>query len=826
VTFFAWLCGLDKIELGRVIANRRETTVVAGPLRDRAQLASVLQNETLVGVQYLLANRPVHDVAEMVAAMGGQSTMEALAKAFDLAADDPDLAEAVDWLTSRALAWPDAQGLHLVPALMNRIPYPHRLGTEARQILGAQTVAVLSAISSRWGLRPAKNKPSLVAAMTDWLADPDNVRQLLRKAPADVRNGIEHLAWEAPVTAEPTPAVLWALEHGLVYRRLWSDVEMPGEVGRAVRGPDWRPTFTARPPDPITASVAPGMVTRESAAAAMMVLDQVGALTAECARKPVPSLKTGGIGVRELRRLGKIAGCDERSVRLWLDVAFEASLLEFEGDEDSQRLLATVGYDAWLAEEPAVRLTRLLTAWHRLASEPYAEAEAEPRVPALTEPDDPSRFPTIARRELLTAAGRLPQDRGLVADDGLAPVIAWQMPGLHFDSAGLAFLWQEARAMGIAAHGALTPLGRALAAGADGEQLTAVARDLVGAPTTSAIFQADLTAIVPGIPGHALAHLLDSAADRESRGGALIWRFSSASVRRALDAGLTPDELTAQLVAASGGGVIPQPLAYLITDIGRQHGRIRVRETGCVIHGVEEALLTEILTAKSLRGLGLTRIVPTVLAAASPQAETLSALRAAGYFPGAELPDGNPQIPVAAQPRAVALPPQQPYGHGLLPFVEAPSGTSTDQMDPYELAEQLCGRPPGKEALYPTRLSGLPFSMAEPDEVLFGLSGLDDDDDEYDGGDFEMTSEQHVLLHQAIEEYADTLDPQSICMLASAIEVSESVRIIYKPIGSRTKQRVNLKPEMVQGEWLRGRDLLSGNQIRLQLGDLERVVPL
>lgn len=825
MTFFAWLCSLDKTELGRVIEHRPEAALLGNAPRDRAELASRLQHEALIAVHYLMANRPVHDVAEMVAASDGQSTIETLAKAFDLAADDPDLAEAVEWLTTRALAWLDAQGLHLVPALVRLIPRPHRLGGQARAMIEAQTVSHLAAISSRWGLRPAKTKASLVAAMTDWLADPDNIRQLLRTAPADIRNAIERLAWEGPVATAQTPAVAWALEHGLAYSRFWNEAEMPGEVGGALRGPGWRPAFTPRPPDPTTVAVDPGMATRESAAAAMTVLDQVGALTAECARKPVPALKTGGIGVRELRRLGKVVGCDERSVRLWLDVAFEASLLEFEGEEpDSQRLLATADYDTWLADEPAARLAQLLVAWRQLAAEPYADADAEARVPALTESDDPSRLPAVARRELLTAASRLPHDKGLVADDGLAPVIAWQMPGLRLDSAGLASLWREARAMGLVAHGTLTPLGHALTAAADDDELTAAARNLVGAPTMSAIFQADLTAVVPGIPGHALANLLDSVADRESRGGALIWRFSSASVRRALDTGVTSDELNAQLVAASGGRVIPQPLTYLIADIGRQHGRIRIRDIGCVIHGVEEALLTEVLTAKALRGLGLTRLAPTVLAAASPQAETLSALRAAGYLPAAEQPDGNPQVPLAAQPRAGATP-QQQKGHGLWPLMAAPFDTSADQINPYDLAEQLCGRPPGKESQYPALPPGLPLGIADPGRILFGPPGLDDDE-EYEDDGYQMSSEQHALLHQIIDEYASSLDPEGACALATAIEFSEPVRVTYRPIGSRTKLRVTVEPETVVGEWLRGRDLSSGSPIRLRLGDIERVNPM
>jgi hypothetical protein len=821
VTFFAWLCSLDKTALGRIIANRPEIALLAGPVKDRADLTMRLQIEPVVAVHYISANQPIHDVVEMTAASGGQMTIEALAKEFDLAADDADLLQAVHWLTSRGLAWPDAQGLHLIPALLRLVPQPHGLGEPARSLLEAQTVPMLTAICAGWGLRPEKGKARLVDTMVSWLSVPANIQRLLATAPADVRAELKRMAWKEPVTTDVrTAAVSWGLNHGLLYNRYWSAVAMPAEVGRGLRGADWRPTFTPHPPALTTVPVAPGLVHRESAAAARILLEQVGALTAECARNPLPTLKTGGVGVRELRRLGKVVGCDEKSVRLCLEVAFEAELLELEGEGvDSDRVLATAEYDAWLAKEPAIQLAQLLTGWLALTTEPYAAAQAKDRPPALVESDDPTGSLVLLRLELLSAADRLPQDEGLVADDGLAPAMAWQVPGLELETSSLVGLWQEARAMGIVAHGALTPLGRALAA-ADRDQILAAARDLVGTSTTSAIFQADLTVVVPGIPDHALASLLDSAADRESRGGALIWRFSSASVRRAIDAGMTADELTSQLTAASGGGVIPQPLAYLISDIGRQYGRVRVREFGCVIHGVEEALLTEILNAKALRGLGLTRLAPTVLGATSPQTQTLAALRSAGYFPAAEQPDGNPQVSLIAKPRASAASAEllgNPHLESALPGGSAPA------IDPYELADQLCARPPGKEPPpSPAPRPGLPFGFDGPGANPFGFLGLDDDD--YEDG--HPTSPDHELLHLSIEEYADVLDSDGVCALATAIEFSEPVRVTYRPIGSRKKVRGVIEPEAIVGEYVRARDIMAGMPIKLRLGDIERVHPM
>src|SRR5439155_3098344 len=107
-------------------------------------------------------------------------------------------------------------------------------------------------------------------------------------------------------------------------------------------------------------------------------------------------------------------------------------------------------------------------------------------------------------------------------------------------------------------------------------------------------FQADLTAVVAGGPAADLAELLDGCADREARGAASVWRFSASSVRRALDAGSAAADLLARLRAAAGGASLPQPLAYLVTDVARRHGAVRVRAVGSVVRCADEALAAEL----------------------------------------------------------------------------------------------------------------------------------------------------------------------------------------------------------------------------------------
>jgi hypothetical protein len=106
------------------------------------------------------------------------------------------------------------------------------------------------------------------------------------------------------------------------------------------------------------------------------------------------------------------------------------------------------------------------------------------------------------------------------------------------------------------------------------------------------------------------------------------------------------------------GGRVPQPLSYLIGDVARRHGQVLVRPVACCIRSDDTALLAEIARARSLAKLHLTELAATVLASAAPAAETLAALRAAGYVPASENPDGSRALELA--PKHRATPPAAP----------------------------------------------------------------------------------------------------------------------------------------------------------------------
>ncbi|MGH8919023.1 MAG: helicase-associated domain-containing protein, partial [Actinomycetes bacterium] len=209
---------------------------------------------------------------------------------------------------------------------------------------------------------------------------------------------------------------------------------------------------------------------------------------------------------------------------------------------------------------------------------------------------------------------------------------------------------REAELLGLLALGAATVLGRALPAGT----LTSVMAELVSGAHTSAVIGADLTAVVLGPPATDLSRLLDSVADRESRGAATTWRFTPGSIRAAFDRGAAAGDLIGELASIAPAG-LPQALEYLIGDVARTHGQLGVIELGCAIVADDPTLLRELVGNRKLGRLGLATLAPTVLASRTGSAATLSALRAAGYAPVLRAVDGSVLIsaPPNTDPAAV-----------------------------------------------------------------------------------------------------------------------------------------------------------------------------
>jgi hypothetical protein len=724
-TLAAWLRGLDDARLARLLAERSDVVSAPEP-RSVGELADRLQRPGSVAQVLPRLTLPHLQVAEALAALGAPASRDDLANLLGAVDEEGarQLDTALDALSDQALVWPDAGGLLRMAAPLRKA-WDSPLGADGplTELLSCATSEGLRGMLTALGIKPPGSKKQRLAALAEHFGDPERITAVIAQAPAGTRRLLVRRADFAPrqprfivfgaPASDSEPGARWALERGLLVQHphRYGPARMPTEVAFALRGPGWHAPFGPVPPAAQLAPVTSADVDREAAAAATAFAAESASVLAACAASPPARLKAGGIGARELARVRKTARCDDAVVRLTVETAYAAGLLARDGDH----VAATAAYDTWAEREPADRLPVLLQAWRTLPLTPSQSRDEEGKALPVLSGAPPCHGCVQARHGLLTAAAQVPAGHGVLNAPELGPVVGWYRPladQLPQDDTPFATVIRESELLGVLARGALSPLGAALLDD-DAEGLAAAAGRLLPEAAGTARIGADLTAVVTGTPSARLTALLDSVADRETSGTASVWRFSPATIRRALDAGRTPGDISADLTAISTGS-LPQPLSYLITDTARTHGRVRVAPAACVIHGEEPAVLAELAAHRKLAWLGLRQLAPTVLTCRSPLDKTLAAIRAEGYGPVAETAGGTVRIERTKRRRATPVPrlpgstPRARNAGG-----RAASGPATTGLR--ELAARLLAAP--TTAPEPDPSGGVPFD-SDTEEII------------------------------------------------------------------------------------------------------------
>ncbi len=565
-------------------------------------------------VERALAGLDQHtrEVAEAVCALAGLGPVDAAAVAAALgAADADDVAAAHDALTRLLLVVDGLPVLALHEALG---PYPARLGP------------ALAAL-------PDVHEPVVTA---------ERLAEVMTAAPTAAQRVLEALTAGPPVgvTSGAEPGTRWLLEHGVLQRLGAGQVVLPLETGLAARGGRTHTETHPHPPTVTSPTRPAAVVAAESARAAEEVVRLVGVVVRQWSLDPAPVLRSGGLGVRELRRLAAELDTAPEEAATFVELAAMAGLVAPDDDGERAVFAPTTAAAEWVEDELADRWAVLAAGWTSSTRMPWLVGTRDDRgtLRAPLGPGLERGWVARLRRRVLTALAGLPAGVAPSAADVHA-VLRWQAPRATPPEASVAAVLAEAELLGLTGAGALSSAGRALAAAASPAEVAAALAADLPEPVEEILVQGDLTAVVPGRPSRELAELLAQVAEVESRGAALTVRFTAESVRRALDAGLEGDALLARLAAASRTP-LPQALEYLVTDTARRHGRLRVGGAASYLRTPDEATTRELLAHPQLAGLGLRELAPTVLVSLASPGELLETLRRTGAAPVLEGPAG------------------------------------------------------------------------------------------------------------------------------------------------------------------------------------------
>ncbi|KAB8164146.1 DNA-binding protein [Streptomyces sp. 3MP-14] len=578
------------------------------------------------------------------------------------------LPEALATLRSRALLWGRADALRLVRVAQELLapsagrPSATGLGPTLAEAAAGMAPSRTQALLTACGLPPTHDPVSAIAALGALFRAPERLAALLAEAPEAARSALDRLTWGPPYgtlgsgadAARSGAPLRWLLDRGLLMPTQPGTVVLPREVALTLRG--GRAHREPRPEPPPVAAVAEHaaeLVDATAAGAAQRAVDTVEELLTSWEHEGPAVLRSGGLGVRELKRVAVTLDVPEPEAVFWLELAYAAGLVASDGEAD-ERYAPTPAYDAWLAAPTGERWLRLATAWL-----------AGTRVPALVGTRDGKgrllaalgsgldRGPAAAlRHRVLELLAALPP--GGAADPvAVRRRLHWEWPRRLTDEARerlAAAALAEAETLGVTGRGALASHARPLLAEPPRPAAAAEAlAPLFPEPVDHVLLQADLTAIAPGPLRRDLRATMALAADVESTGGATVYRFTPASVRRALDAGLTTDELHAFLAEVSRTPV-PQPLDYLVDDVARRHGRLRVGAATSYLRSEDETALGQLLADRRCEPLRLRRIAPTVLVSSLSPDQLLLRLRELGQAPAAETAEGA-VLTLRAEPR-------------------------------------------------------------------------------------------------------------------------------------------------------------------------------
>ncbi len=513
---------------------------------------------------------------------------------------DKEAATALEHLIRIGLVYPSDDGL--------RVP------TQLREVLGSEPA----------GLGPA----SMVKLKLSELA----------QAPVDSKKVLERLIWGPPRGSvgdikNPGPGIAWLLEKKFLVALDQRTVILPRDVAIELRGKKIHKELYVKAPKLTGSKREKKQVDLAAIANVSTVLRWVEELLNFWAQEPADALRAGGLGVRDLKVLSTHLGVDDACTAFIAELAYLSSLISIDAND---QILPSNKFDMWLMQSPADR-------WQVLASQWLITSRVSGLVGRLESKNVAALGPELDRVNASKVRGLtlslLKENPGVSPEwNSFKSVLDWRAPLRRNSSLQdelAEWTLREAEWLGITGQGSISKYGIGFL---DGEDLDLINQDL---PKTvdHILIQSDNTAIAPGPLEHEISQSLAMMAEIESRGGATVYRFSEATIRRALDHGKTGDEIKSFLVKTSKTPM-PQPLEYLIADVAKKHGKLRVGNSSSFIRCEDTALISQIMNDKKLEILGLRRIAPEVVICQMDATDAMRILRESGYLPAGESANG------------------------------------------------------------------------------------------------------------------------------------------------------------------------------------------
>ena len=456
----------------------------------------------------------------------------------------------------------------------------------------------------------------------------------LKKVPKASQEVLEKLIWGPPRgqianIKKPGNAIGWLLENNVLVALDSHTVALPREIAIKLRGGKIHKEIFSNPSKLSGKKIEQKQIDSAAVANISTILRWCEEFLHNLSDETPTALRTGGIGVRDLKRIAEHLGVDESCAGFIAELCYLGGLVVIDSDD---QILPTSAFDLWLSKPAEERWYSLVILWLDTSRVSGLIGKSGDRSIAPLGPELDRAGASLIRR---TALKVLSENRQISPDfKSIQEIIKWWNPK-RANSDFVEWFLREAEWLGITGQGGISTFGINLLSGAEDLGIESA----LPKPVDHILIQADNSAVAPGPLLPELAAEMGTIADIESRGGATVYRFSESSIRRGLDHGKTGDQIKSFLIKTSKTPM-PQPLEYLISDVAKRHGKLRVGSAHTYIRCEDEGLVQQILHDKKCEHLRFRKIAPQVLVTDFELLEVIGELREYGYLPAAENASG------------------------------------------------------------------------------------------------------------------------------------------------------------------------------------------
>ncbi|WGW12652.1 helicase-associated domain-containing protein [Saxibacter everestensis] len=689
-TFADWLRSRDETAIRALLQHRADLSVPRpGDISSLAARASTRASVGRIVDQLNTPQLQVLTAAMLLAAEHSPVSASTIRHQFGKASAR-DVKLVVGQLVERGLLWDPGTDLRVQPVVAEVLaPYPAGLGPRLADLLQpAESTLVCSAL----GVDDVADAATVLKTSLQQVLKtlPDGAAKIVQSLSSGFPEGRVERRVTMPTSADlgadrPLGAVESLLSRGIALALPPDRIVLSREAGIGARNGRVYQALAATAPEPASQPMDQDALDQLAAGTIFELLRQIDELLTLLDERQLGQLRSGGLGMRDLRRLALDLDRDEPATARLLELAYVAGLIGATED-DEPLWLPTLRAGSWRALPTAAQWRVVTEAW--LPSSRWAGlvgTKDQKGVARTALGHQLDRSLIVAARTVVLRQWLPTPPGSVLSPDDVREALHWHYPRsapgfMELVSACI----EDATWLGILAGSVVpgsadlgfTSFGRDIVTqhlGSSGHSRAGVPprvntstgdqghnrlAELLPEVVHEVLLQADLTAVAPGPLAAEVRETFSSFATVEGRGQGTVFRFGAGSVRNALGQGWETDGILDYLREHSSTPV-PQPLEYLIRDAGRTFGRLRIGSARSYLRSDHPELLDELMAhagSPHLVGIDLLRIAPTVVCSSIEASHLGEGLHQLGMSVVAEA-DGQMLIHKQEKERPDVVPP-------------------------------------------------------------------------------------------------------------------------------------------------------------------------